>query len=136
MSLVNFLPNEDRVLVFPFALAKVSKGGLHIPDTVDNKPYTGRVVAVGPGKLMSVACKKCGDSVIVNTPMPEVGQLFVFPPMAGTEITLDGVLFRIIRASDLHGADPEQFDASCPEVVKALEESKEKGIEEPVPAQQ
>lgn len=134
--LVNFRPNEDRVLVFPFALAKMTKGGLHIPDTVDNKPYTGRIVAVGPGKLMSVACKKCGDSVVTLTPMPEVGQLFVFPPLAGIEVKLDGVTFRILRAADLHGDDPDKFDPSCPELVQALAESKEKGIEEPTPAQQ
>lgn len=126
--LVSLKPNEDRVLMYTFATPDVTKGGLWIPGEAKSKPFTGRVVAVGPGK----GCATCGT----KSPMPEVGQFFVFPENAGVEIMIQGVSMRIIRAADLHVEDPDKFDPSCPELAKALEATKETGISEPIPAQQ
>jgi len=123
--LVKFNPNEDRVLVLQ-ADAAAKTGSFFIPETSQEKPGRGRVVAVGPGKMISVACKKCGDSVVQMTPMPQIGQYFAFPPNAGVDIWIDGITFRILRAADLHGDDPDLFDATCPELVekrKALDKA-------------
>lgn len=98
---ISFKPNGDRVLIDKSATPDISKGGLHIPDEAKAKPCTGRIVAVGPGD----GCHNCGTV----KPMPEVGMFVIFPEGAGVDVMIGDKEYRIIRAMDIHGDDPTQF---------------------------
>ena len=86
-------PLNDRVLVKRLESEEKTAGGLYIPDTAKEKPSTGEVVAVGPGKIaengsrVAMAVKK-GDEVLFNK-------------YAGTEIKLDGVDHLVMREEDI-----------------------------------
>lgn len=91
MSGVNFKPNEDRVLVEPAAAEEKTAGGIIIPDTAKEKPQRGTVVAVGPGKKDEPVQVNAGDTVF-------------YGKYSGTEITLDGKEYLIMRSSDILGS--------------------------------
>lgn len=90
MSEVNFKPNEDRVLVKPAAAEEKTAGGIYIPDTAKEKPQKGEVIAVGPGKKDEPITVKVGDMVL-------------YGKYSGTEISIDGKDFLIMRNSDIFG---------------------------------
>ena len=88
MAKVNIKPLADRVLVEAAAAEDKTAGGLFIPDTAKEKPQKGTVVAVGPGKK--------------DEPMTvKVGDLVLYGKYAGTEITVDGANYLIMRESDI-----------------------------------
>jgi chaperonin GroES len=91
MSEVNFKPNEDRVLVEPAAAEEKTAGGIIIPDTAKEKPQQGKIVAVGPGKKDEPITLKEGDTVF-------------YGKYSGTEITIGGKEYLIMRASDVLGS--------------------------------
>ena len=78
----------DRVLVEAAAAEDKTAGGIIIPDTAKEKPQKGTVVAVGPGKKDEPMTVKVGDSVL-------------YGKYAGTEITIDGENYLIMRESDI-----------------------------------
>ena len=86
-------PLADRVVVEPAEAEEVSKGGIIVPDTAKEKPQQGTVVAVGPGKhadtgtLIEMSVKK--------------GQKVLYGKYSGTEVTIDGVEYVIMRESDI-----------------------------------
>ena len=86
-------PLADRVVVEPDEAQEVSAGGIILPDTAQEKPQQGKVVAVGPGKirdagtLIESAVKK-GDTVL-------------YGKYSGTEVTIDGTEYSIMRESDI-----------------------------------
>ena len=88
MAKVNIKPLADRVLVEPAAAEEKTAGGIIIPDTAKEKPQKGTVVAVGPGKKDEPMTVKVGDSVL-------------YGKYAGTEITVDGENYLIMRESDI-----------------------------------
>ncbi|MFH1159350.1 MAG: co-chaperone GroES [bacterium] len=88
MAKVSIKPLADRVLVKPAPAEEKTKGGIIIPDTAKEKPQKGTVVAVGPGKKDEPVTVKTGDTVL-------------YGKYAGTEITIDGVDYMIMRESDL-----------------------------------
>lgn len=90
MSNVSFKPNEDRVLVEPAPAEEKTASGIIIPDTAKEKPQRGIVVAVGPGKDDAPVTVKIGDSVI-------------YGKYSGTEFTLDGKEYLIMKNSDIFG---------------------------------
>lgn len=90
MSKVNFKPNEDRVLVEPAAAEEKTASGIIIPDTAKEKPQKGKVVAVGAGTSEKPVTVKEGDEVL-------------YGKYSGTEITIDGVEYLIMRNSDILG---------------------------------
>ncbi|MGM0582212.1 MAG: co-chaperone GroES [Bacteroidota bacterium] len=90
MSNVSFKPNEDRVLVEPAPVEEKTASGIIIPDTAKEKPQQGKIVAVGPGKDDSPVTVKVGDSVL-------------YGKYSGTEFTLDGKEYLIMRNSDIFG---------------------------------
>lgn len=96
-------PREDLVLV-ELAPAKTMEGSLHVPDSAQQKPSMGWVVAAGPGKQK--ACLNCGTPHVV-CPMPEVGEFVLFPENAGMPQELNEKEYRLIRATDIHAHDPE-----------------------------
>ena len=88
MAKVNIKPLADRVLVEPAAAEEKTAGGIIIPDTAKEKPQKGTVVAVGPGKKDEPMTVAIGDSVL-------------YGKYAGTEITIDGMNYLIMRESDI-----------------------------------
>jgi chaperonin GroES len=87
-SKLTIRPLADRVLVQPATPETVTKGGIIIPDTAKEKPQKGTVVAAGPGKKDEPVTVKVGDSVL-------------YGKYSGTEITVDGQEYLIMRESDI-----------------------------------
>jgi len=85
---VNIKPLADRVLVEPAAAEEKTAGGIIIPDTAKEKPQRGTVIAVGNGKPDEPMTVKEGDSVL-------------YGKYAGTEITVEGNEYLIMRESDI-----------------------------------
>ena len=88
MAKVKIKPLADRVLVEPAPAEEKTAGGIIIPDTAKEKPQKGTVAAVGPGKKDEPMTVKIGDEVL-------------YGKYAGTEITIDGVNYLIMRESDI-----------------------------------
>ncbi len=88
MTKVKIKPLADRVLVEPAPAEEKTAGGIIIPDTAKEKPQKGTVVAVGPGKKDEPMTVKAGDLVL-------------YGKYAGTEITIDGNNYLIMRESDI-----------------------------------
>jgi chaperonin GroES len=86
-------PLSDRVVVKALDEAEQMRGGLYIPDTAKEKPQQGEIVAVGPGK-MSDEGKRIAPEV-------EVGDKVLYGKYSGTEVTVDGEEFLILRESDV-----------------------------------
>jgi len=91
MAGVNFKPNEDRVLVEPAAAEEKTAGGIYIPDNAKEKPQTGVVIAVGTGKKDEPITVKVGDTIF-------------YGKYSGTEITIDGKDYLIMRNADILGS--------------------------------
>ncbi len=81
-------PLSDRVLIEPHEAEEKTAGGLFIPDTAKEKPLAGKVVAVGPGTAEVKMEVKAGDTVL-------------YGKYAGTEITVDGKQYIIMRQNDV-----------------------------------
>lgn len=88
MTKVNVKPLSDRVLIQPATAEQKTAGGIIIPDTAKEKPQRGTVVAVGPGKKDEPVTVKEGDVVL-------------YGKYAGTEITIEGNDYIIMRESDI-----------------------------------
>ena len=84
---VNVKPLADRVLVQAAPAEEKTAFGIIIPDTAKEKPQRGTVVAVGPGKKDEPLSDKVGDTIL-------------YGKYAGTEITVEGQEYRIMRESD------------------------------------
>lgn len=89
MSKVNIKPLADRVLVEPEPAEEKTSSGIIIPDTAQEKPQKGTVMAVGQGKKDEPLTVKEGDNVL-------------YGKYAGTEITLDGKEYLIMREADIY----------------------------------
>ncbi|OWY23764.1 co-chaperone GroES [Sphingobacteriales bacterium UPWRP_1] len=85
---VNIKPLADRVVVKPAEAEAKTKGGIIIPDSAKEKPQKGTVVAIGGGKKDEPMTVKVGDSVL-------------YGKYAGTELTIDGEDYLIMRESDI-----------------------------------
>lgn len=81
-------PLSDRVLIQPNPAEEKTAGGLIIPDTAKEKPLAGKVVAVGPGTSEVTMEVKVGDQVL-------------YGKYAGTEVTVDGKDYLIMRQNDI-----------------------------------
>ena len=92
---MKFRPLHDRVVVERIDAEAKSAGGIIIPDSAQEKPSQGEIVAVGPGgrdeagKLIPIDLKK-GDRVL-------------FGKWSGTEVKLDSVEYLIMKESDIMG---------------------------------
>ena len=92
---MSFRPLHDRVLIRRVGQEEKSRGGIIIPDTAQEKPMEGEIVAVGPGgrdesgKLIPLDLKS-GDRVL-------------FGKWSGTEVKLDGEELLIMKESDIMG---------------------------------
>jgi len=86
-------PLADRVVVRALDEGEQMRGGLYIPDTAKEKPQQGEVVAVGPGRL--------SDQGERLTPDVKDGDTVLYGKYSGTEVTVDGVEYLILRESDI-----------------------------------
>ena len=90
-----FRPLHDRVVVKRIAEDAKTAGGIIIPDTVQEKPQEGEVVAVGPGALNDE-----GNRVPLDV---KVGDRVLFGKWSGTEVKVDGEDLLIMKESDIMG---------------------------------
>lgn len=88
MSKVNIKPLADRVLIEPQAAEQKTKSGIYIPDTAQEKPQRGIVVAVGSGTKDEKMEVKEGDVVL-------------YGKYSGTELNIEGNDYLIMRQSDI-----------------------------------
>jgi chaperonin GroES len=86
---VNVKPLADRVLVEAAPAETKTAGGLIIPDTAKEKPMKGTVVAVGNGKKDEPMTLKVGDKVL-------------YGKYSGTELSIDGKDYLIMKESDIY----------------------------------
>jgi chaperonin GroES len=86
-------PLSDRVVVKPLDEDEQMRGGLYIPDTAKEKPSQGEIVAVGPGKLSDDGTRLDMDV--------SVGDKVLYGKYSGTDVTLEGEEYLILRESDV-----------------------------------
>jgi chaperonin GroES len=92
---MNFRPLHDRVVVRRVTAEEKSSGGIIIPDTAQEKPMQGEVIAVGPG-----ARDERGQTIALDV---KAGNRILFGKWFGTEVKLDGEELLIMKESDIMG---------------------------------
>lgn len=88
MGKVILKPLADRVVIEPMPAETKTASGLYIPDTAQEKPQKGKIIAVGPGTKDEEMKVKEGDLVL-------------YGKYAGTEVSIDNVKYLIMRQSDI-----------------------------------
>ena len=86
-------PLDDRIVVEPLDAEETTAGGIVLPDSAKEKPQRGKVVAMGPGKLLD-----SGERSAIEL---SVGDEVLFGKYGGTEIEIDGREVKILRESDI-----------------------------------
>jgi len=92
--MVTIRPLQDRVVVRPLEREEKTAGGIILPDTAKEKPITGEVVSVGPGKYI----ESKGDRV---PPPLTKGDRIIFGKYAGTEVRIEGEEYKILEVKDV-----------------------------------
>ena len=85
-------PLGDRVVVRALEDTETMRGGLYIPDTAKEKPQQGEIVAVGPGRTED------GTRIAMEV---KVGDKVLYGKYSGTEVTIEGEQYLILRESDV-----------------------------------
>jgi chaperonin GroES len=86
-------PLDDRVVIEPLEAEEQTAGGIFLPDTAKQKPQRGRVIAVGPGKLLDSG-KRAAVSVTV-------GDEVLYGRYAGSDVEVERKEIKILRESDI-----------------------------------
>lgn len=86
-------PLDDRVVVEPLEAEDKTEGGIVLPDTAKEKPTKGKVISVGEGKLL--------DNGERAKLLVKKGDQVLYGKYAGTEITVSGKEYLILRESDI-----------------------------------
>jgi chaperonin GroES len=92
---MKFRPLHDRVVIRRLSAEEKTAGGIIIPDTAQEKPQEGEVVAVGPGAR--------GEDGKLYAPDVKAGDRVLFGKWSGNEIKLDGEELLVMKESDLMG---------------------------------
>ena len=93
MAKINIRPLDDRVVVKPIDAEEMTAGGIVLPDSAQEKPQRGKVVAVGPGRLLDNGQR--GElSVAVKDEV-------IYGKYGGTDIEINGDEVKILRESDI-----------------------------------
>ena len=95
MAKLKFRPLHDRVVVKRITAENKSAGGIIIPDTAQEKPSQGEIIAVGPGGR-----DESGKLIPLDV---KVGNTVLFGKWSGTEVKLDGEELLIMKESDIMG---------------------------------
>ena len=90
---MNMKPLADRVVVKPLDEGEQKQGNIIIPDTAKEKPQQGKIIAVGPGKI-----SESGTKIAMEV---KVGQKILYGKYSGSEVTIDGEDYLIMRESDI-----------------------------------
>jgi len=93
MSDIKIKPLSDRIVVKPMEAEDKTKGGIILPDTAKEKPVEGTVVAAGPGR-------KTDDGKVIAMDI-KVGDTVLYGKYSGTEVTIEGEEYLIMRESDI-----------------------------------
>ncbi len=91
---MNIKPLSDRIIVKPADAEEKTASGLIIPDTAKEKPMKGEIVAVGKGKITD-------DGKEIKMEL-KVGDKVLYGKYSGTEITIEGGEYLIMRESDVY----------------------------------
>jgi len=86
-------PLDDRIVVEPMEAEEKTAGGIVLPDTAKEKPQKGKVLAVGPGKLL--------DDGSRAQPVVKKGDVILYAKYGGTEVKVEGKELLIMRESDV-----------------------------------
>ena len=86
-------PLADRVVVQADEAEEKSEGGIILPDTVQEKPQKGTIVALGAGRI--------SDNGELIKPEVKVGDKVLYGKYSGNEISVNGVEYLIMRESDI-----------------------------------
>ena len=92
---MNFRPLHDRVVVRRLEQEEKTAGGIIIPDTAQEKPMEGEVIAVGPGAR--------GEDGTLHPLDVKAGDRVLFGKWSGTEVKLNGEELMIMKESDIMG---------------------------------
>ncbi len=90
---MNIRPLHDRIIVKRMQEEEKTKGGIIIPDTAKEKPFEGKVIAVGDGKV-----KEDGTKVPMEV---KKGDKILFSKYAGSEVKIDGEDYLIMKEEDV-----------------------------------
>jgi chaperonin GroES len=93
MANVRLRPLDDRVVVEPQEAEEKTAGGIVLPDTAKEKPQRGKVISVGPGKLL--------DSGHRGELSVGVGDTVIYGKYSGTDIEVSGKDVKILRETDI-----------------------------------
>ena len=96
---MKFRPLHDRVVVERVTAEEKTAGGIIIPDTVQEKPQQGKIIAVGPGGR-----DENGKLIPIDV---KVGERVLFGKWSGTEVKIDGQDLLIMKESDIMGVIEE-----------------------------
>jgi chaperonin GroES len=91
---MNLKPLGDRVIVKPKAPEEKTKGGIILPDTAQEKPMEGEIVAVGTGRIAD-------DGKKINMEL-KVGDKVLYGKYSGTEVKVNDDEYLIMRESDVY----------------------------------
>lgn len=92
-------PLNDRVVVERLEEENTTSGGIVIPDTAREKPQRGKVISVGPGTIADH-----GDRIPLQV---NEGDTVLFSKYAGTETTIEGTTYTIMREDDILAVQTE-----------------------------
>jgi chaperonin GroES len=93
MANVRLRPLDDRVVIEPQEAEEKTAGGIVLPDTAKEKPQRGKVISVGPGKLLDNG--KRGELSV------GVGDVVIYGKYSGTDIEVSGKDVKILREGDI-----------------------------------
>lgn len=88
-------PLHDRIVVEPAESEQMTAGGIILPDSAKEKPHRGTVLAVGPGKTLD-----SGEKATIDV---KEGETVLYGKYSGTEVTVGGKDYIILRADDVLG---------------------------------
>ncbi|HEY3250096.1 MAG TPA: co-chaperone GroES [Ignavibacteria bacterium] len=91
---MNLKPLGDRVIVKPKAPEEKTKGGIILPDTAQEKPMEGEIVAVGTGRIAD-------DGKKINMEL-KVGDKILYGKYSGTEVKINDDEYLIMREGDVY----------------------------------
>jgi chaperonin GroES len=90
---MKLVPLDDRVVIQRMEAEATSPGGIVLPDAAKEKPQKGKVIAVGAGKVLDDGTRAGMDVTVDDT--------VLFSKYAGTEVTIDGEEYLIMRDADV-----------------------------------
>jgi len=92
---MKLVPLDDRVVIKQSEAEEKTAGGIILPDTAKEKPHIGKVIAIGPGKLLKDG-KRGQMSVKKNDKV-------IYAKYIGSEVEIDGEQYVILQESDILG---------------------------------